>query len=82
MRKLWNRIRKAFVIRVVIATSGKSFLIENVELVDAGVRGIKNPCLGCLFYNKDFTCKYQEKQKMKIDCFDVKNSHYEVKNCL
>jgi hypothetical protein len=67
---------------VVIASSGKSFFIKDVELVDAGVRGIKNVCSGCLFYEKDFTCKYKERKKMPIDCFDVENKHYKPKNWL
>lgn len=84
IKKLWKWLfgtrNKQCNIHIVIASSGKSFLIKDVELVDAGVRGIKNVCNGCLFYEKDFTCKYLERKKMPIDCFDTNNSHYKPKN--
>jgi hypothetical protein len=86
MKNIWKCLfgkqKQQLDIPVVIASSGKSFFIKDVELVDAGVRGIKNVCSGCLFYEKDFTCKYKERKKMPIDCFDVENKHYEPKNWL
>jgi len=57
--------------------------MKKVELVSSGVRGIKNPCLGCVFYEKNYTCNHKEKKKhisYAGDCDTVKHSwgeHYE-----
>lgn len=63
----------------VISSSGKSFLIEDVELRSKGLP-VKSICWGCLFQEKDFTCKYVEREKMPISCLDVDNSNYQPKN--
>lgn len=82
MKRLIKILRKAFAIHVVISSSGKSFLIEDVELVDKGLP-VKNVCRGCLFLEKDFTCKYTERLKMPMSCMDVDTpSNYQPKNYL
>jgi acyl-CoA synthetase (AMP-forming)/AMP-acid ligase II len=62
----------------VISSSGERFFTDEIELVSKEIP-VKRICRGCLFEEKDFTCKYKEMLKMPISCMDVDNSNYQPK---
>lgn len=74
-------LKPPFIIHAVISSSGERFFTDEIELVSKEIP-VKSICRGCLFEEKDFTCKYKERLKMPISCMDVDNSNYQPKNFL